>query len=222
MGTICAPSYANIFMNHIEKKYIYPFLQGLSLIYLRFIDDIFFIWTGTKKQLTNCWNNLNKKHNSIKFEYKISQTCITFLDTKASIQNKKFTKVTKIYRKSTDRQNLLHIDSEHPKSLKDNIPYSQALRIKQICITPNDFNYYCEELKQRFVGQGDKPELINKYKKAVEKWKELLKEGDDTTSKETKIPLVLTYMQSLSNISKVVCKHWNILKHSKKFFKTNL
>ena len=43
MGTICAPSYANIFMDHFERKYISPFLQGLSLIYLRFIDDIFFI-----------------------------------------------------------------------------------------------------------------------------------------------------------------------------------
>ena len=34
MGTICAPSYANIFMDLFEKKNIYPFLQGLSLIYL--------------------------------------------------------------------------------------------------------------------------------------------------------------------------------------------
>ena len=98
-GMICAPSYANIFMDHFEKKYIYPLLQGLSLIYLRFIDDIFFIWTGTKEQLTNCLNNLNKKLNSIKFECKISQTSITFLDTEVSIQNNKL--VTKIYRKST-------------------------------------------------------------------------------------------------------------------------
>ena len=45
--------YANIFMDHFEKTYIYPFIQGLPLIYLRFIDDIFFIWTGTKEQLTN-------------------------------------------------------------------------------------------------------------------------------------------------------------------------
>ena len=38
-----------------------------------------------------------------------------------------------------------------------------------------------------------------------------LKKGDNTTSKETKIPLVLTYSLSLPNISKVVRKHWNIL-----------
>ena len=33
------------------------------------------------------------------------------------------------------------------------------------------------------------------------------KKKDNTTSKETKIPLVLTYSQSLPNISKVFCKH---------------
>ena len=93
------------------------------------IDDIFFIWTGTKEQLTNYLNKLNKKHNSIKFQYRISQTSITFLDGEVSIQNNKL--VTKIYRKNTNRQNFLHIDSDHPKSLKDSIPYCQALRINR-------------------------------------------------------------------------------------------
>ena len=31
MGTICAPSYANIFTNHFERKYVSPFSQGLSI-----------------------------------------------------------------------------------------------------------------------------------------------------------------------------------------------
>ena len=79
MGTICAPSYGNIFMDHFDKKYIYPVLQGISLIYLRFIDDIFFIRTGTKEQLENGLNNVNKKQNSIKFEDKISELTSHFL-----------------------------------------------------------------------------------------------------------------------------------------------
>ena len=150
-------------------------------------------------------------------EYKISQTRITFLDTEVSIQNNKL--VTKIYRKSTDHQNFLHIDSDHPKSLEDSIPDSQALRIKRICTTPNDFNHYCEELKQRFVSQGYQPYLINKHIKAVEKIdkKEFLKERDNTTSTETKIPLVLTYIRSLPIITNVVRKHCNILSIGKVF-----
>ena len=55
-------------MDPFDKKYIYPFLQGLSLIFLRFIDDVFFIWTGTQEQLTNCLNDLNEKHKIKKYK----------------------------------------------------------------------------------------------------------------------------------------------------------
>ena len=36
MGTICTPSYANIFMDHFERKCTSRVLQRISLIYLRF------------------------------------------------------------------------------------------------------------------------------------------------------------------------------------------
>ena len=47
--------------------------------------------------------------------------------------------------------------------------------------------------------------------------KELLNERDNSPSKETKIPLILPYSRSLSNISKVSSKHWNILSTNKAF-----
>ena len=50
MGTICAPSYGNISMDHFEKKkLIYPFIKGFSLIYLRFIDGIFLYGLAVRK-----------------------------------------------------------------------------------------------------------------------------------------------------------------------------
>ena len=52
--------------------------------------------------------------------------------------------------------------------------------------------------------------------------KELLKERDNTTSKETKIPLVLTYCQSLPNISKVVRNILSINKAFKEIFQNEL
>ena len=51
MGTKCAPSYANLFMGKFEELYIYPRLLNKSRIYLRYIDDLFFIWTGAEKEL---------------------------------------------------------------------------------------------------------------------------------------------------------------------------
>ena len=35
MGTICAPTYANIFMAQYEAKHIYPYIHGKVLLFLR-------------------------------------------------------------------------------------------------------------------------------------------------------------------------------------------
>ena len=129
MRTLCTPSYANIFMDHFERKFIYPFIKTFLLIYLRFIDDIFFMWTGSKSDLEKVLNELTTKHPSIKFEYEISKERISFLDTEINIKNNKLH--TKIFRKKTNRQTFLNINSEHAKSLKNSIPYSQALWINQ-------------------------------------------------------------------------------------------
>ena len=48
MGTKCAPSYENIFMDWFEKKFKFPLLRNLSDFYLRFKDDIFLMLNGTK------------------------------------------------------------------------------------------------------------------------------------------------------------------------------
>ena len=144
MGTICTPAYANIFMYHFEK-YIYPFLKGPSVSYLRFIDDIFFILTGSIDQRKTFFNNLNRKH-SVKFEYKISQSSIPFLDTEVYIKNKK--QYTKIDRTETDRQ---------------------VLRVKRICLTIEKFKLYCSVLKQKFIEKGYKSELLGKHISTVEK-----------------------------------------------------
>ena len=84
------------------------------------------------------------KHNSIAFEYKISQSSIHFIDTEVYIKNHKL--YLKIYRKETDRQNFLHINSEHPISLKNSIPYSQVLRVKCTCSVIENFKLYYSEL----------------------------------------------------------------------------
>ena len=162
---------ANIFMDHFEKKYIYSFLYDSLTIYFSYELVL-------KRNSQSVWITWIKNTVPSSLNIKYHKLASHFLIQKPFIQNNKL--VTKIYSKITDCKNLFHIDSEHPKSLKDSIPYSQALRVKRICLTPNDFNHYCEEFQQAF-----KPELMNKHIKAVEKMvrKELLKERDNITSK---------------------------------------
>ena len=46
-------------------------IKYMSLLYLRYIIDIFIIWKGTKEQLITFINELNNKNKTIKFEYEI-------------------------------------------------------------------------------------------------------------------------------------------------------
>ena len=80
MGTICALAYADIFMANFELRYIYPYIKDKTKMFLRFIDDLFIIWTGSEQELLDFINDLNKKHPLIKFEFKCPQTKIEFLD----------------------------------------------------------------------------------------------------------------------------------------------
>ena len=69
----------------ILKENSFTHLSTFSLIYLRFIDDIFFKWTGSRTDLENFLDKLNAKHASIKFGYEISKERISFLDTEIYI-----------------------------------------------------------------------------------------------------------------------------------------
>ena len=135
----------------------------------------------------------------MKFEYEISKKRISFLDTEIYIKNNK--SHTKIFRKKTDCQTFLNINSEHPKSLKNSIPYSQAFRIKRICSAKKDFDHHLRVLKEIFLKQGYDQKLNDKQLEKVDKFvrDDLLQEKDQeqqdqqlfaktgTSSKPTKV-----------------------------------
>ena len=79
IGTKFAPPYACIFMDDLETK----FLQSQSLqplVWFRYINDIFFIWTHGKDKLEKFLNDLNSFDNNIKFTHESSKENVTFLD----------------------------------------------------------------------------------------------------------------------------------------------
>ena len=95
MGTPMAPNYANLFMDNFEQNLLHDYSQktGLSpLVWFRFIDDIFFIWTGNKDSLDHFISftqnyskpkNVNLKLNSKFISAKRSSHswCSSFLKT---------------------------------------------------------------------------------------------------------------------------------------------
>ena len=79
MGTKMAPSYANLFMDRFERAFLAQ--EPIQpLIWKRYIDDILCIWTGSRSELDDFLDRLNKAHRTLKFTWSISDERIEFLD----------------------------------------------------------------------------------------------------------------------------------------------
>ena len=107
---------------------------------------------------------------SAPFDYKIFTKQIEFLRTMVYRDQQHKIK-TMIFRKPTDQQTYLHVQSNHPKSLKDSIPYSQALCIKVICSTASEFNKNCDIIRKRFKERGYTENLVNEQVDKVKNMK---------------------------------------------------
>ena len=211
MGTKCATTYANIFMGKFEDEYIQPIIKDYCKLYVRYIDDIFLIWTGTQEQFHATMNIINASHDSIKFDYQISKKEVNFLDTTVFITEKLEIK-TKLFVKPTDRQSYLHKKSEHPNSLKNSIPYGQALRIKKICSQDEDYTSNIANLKNAFLKRGYREDHIDEQiSKASDVNRKQLLSNQHKTQQVQRIPLVLTYNRTLPDIQNILQKHWPIL-----------
>ena len=148
------PSWLNF-----EQKHLYPLIKDKSILFLPYTDDIFMVWTKSEKQLKDFISELNQKHPSIKFDYKFDCKQIEFLDTLVYIDQQNKLQTT-LFRKSSDRQNFLNAKSEHPYSLKKSIPYSQALRIRRICSTFQEYHSHSRKLIEQFVKKGYKKDIV--------------------------------------------------------------
>ena len=108
MGSPMAPTYANIFMAMLEQKLLKQAPQGLIPIeWIRFIDDIFAIWTRGLDKLKIFLTYINNLHPTIKFDYTYSAKSVNFLDTAVYI-NSTGKLESDLYIKPTDRTLLLH------------------------------------------------------------------------------------------------------------------
>ena len=152
MGTKMAPPYANIFMHEIEKQLTNTHTEQL-LLWIRYIDDILFIWKGTQPTLDAFIALANNIHPTIKFTFEHSKHTANFLDT--TIYKDKHNKLqTTIYRKPTNKNLVLHYSSHHPFHLKRNIIYTQALRYKRIISTTANLRTEIATLKDIFTARG--------------------------------------------------------------------
>ena len=130
MGTKCIPSYTDIFMGIFEEKYINPLNNNMKLLYLKFIDHIFLIWTRTLEELIKYKEHVNTIHPAIKFDFNFFFFFLQSINFPNTVVHRTLTGKlgTTLYKKKSNWQWYLYHISEHPESLKHSIPFAQELR----------------------------------------------------------------------------------------------
>ena len=166
MGKRFAPEYANIFMAKFEHE-INQLADKKPLIYLRYLDDIFIVWTHSKEDFQNYLNLTNSHLPSIKMKAEIEFHSVNFLDLTV-YKGPRFRTSgyldSKVYFKPTDSHQLLHTNSFHPKHTFPGIVKSQILRYYRNCSDLTEFNKACTLLEQALAPRGYKKSFFRKIK----------------------------------------------------------
>ena len=214
MGTKMAPSYANLFMGVLENQMLCTY-HHKPLVYFRYIDDIFMIWTEGEESLHDFLKHCNNQNKNILFKQTVSNTSIPFLDVNVTLNNGKLH--TDLYSKPTDKHQYLYYTSCHPKHTKTSLPYCLALRLRRICSTEKDFEIRIKEMTQHLLNRGYKKGCI---KDAINKAASLSREDALTKRNKPKsiqkVPLVITYNPMLPNIPKILNESQTILHASER------
>ena len=128
MGSRVAPPLAIVFMHALESMFLAaPRLQ--PSLYLRYIDDVFGVWTHGLTALMDYFTFLNSVHPTIRFtiEHTGESGVLAFLDTKISI-SESGTYSSELYVKPMASPVKIHFSSALPMSTKKNTLRSQMLR----------------------------------------------------------------------------------------------
>ena len=157
--------YANLFLGYFEANALEnsPFQPHT---WLRYMDDIFMIWTEGLDKLKIFIDYLNNIHPSIKFTSSHSSTNIPFLDVSVSLTNDGSIS-TDLYTKPTDKHQHLLYSSCHPLQTKKGIPFSLALRLRRICSTDASFNTRAAQLTTYLLKRGYNRNFVTKQIRRV-------------------------------------------------------
>ena len=122
---------AVIFMAHIEKQLL-AFSPHKPIIWKRFIDDIFSVWTINENEINDFVLFANSFHSTIKFTCEMSSERIVFLDTEV-FKGPRFAegKILDVetHFKPTETFQYTHFSSCHPFSVKKGFIKGETLRL---------------------------------------------------------------------------------------------
>ena len=156
MGTKMAPSYANLFMDSLESRFLKDEPHQPAL-WKRYIDDILCVWTDSRKALEDFLHRLNSCYPTIHFTWTISSEGVDFLDTRI-YKGSRFQQTgilhVRTYFKPTNTFQYLHFSSSHPKGVFKGLVKGEAIRFLRSNSSQDDFERTLTTFRHHLLCRG--------------------------------------------------------------------
>ena len=187
----------------ISRKNCWEFLGKKTVIWWRYIDDIFFIWKHSEESLRDSIDQVNLFHPTIKCSAEYSKEVVNFLDLNIKLIDGELK--TDLSVKPTDTHQFLDPTSSHLYHCKKGISYSQALRLKKICSDNTNFDKRCNDLEKWLMGKGYNEKMVrSQILRVCEHSRNDLLEREKQQMSEQKLTFNSDYYPAFQNVRAIM------------------
>ena len=147
-------------MQKIEEK-LNRFNTNKPLVWLRYVDDVFCIFTIPKEKILEFHTRINRWPPNLQFTVEFeSNNSLAFLDVLVTQEQEKLT--TSLYRKPTHTGLYLLWDSSQNRSYKLGLIKTLVIRIYRICSSKEIVNRELSLLRKTLTNNGYPPHIIRR------------------------------------------------------------
>lgn len=216
MGKTYAPGLADIYLEEFDERATNDY-HIKPLLFYRYLDDIFFVWTGSKEQLLDFERFLNSLIDGITVTLCSSEMSVDFLDTTVYKYGNNDTDIlhTKVFFKTTDTHQLLEKSSFHPRHVARGVLKSQILRFKRISTSYADYCETCNILFKSLAQRNYSKRMMRKMK--TDMWnlgQELVTNHNPNDTDPKPLPIVIPY----NEVGTMLASQWKTIIKDNRLF----
>ena len=164
MGAPFSPTIANIYMSVTLSRFLN--LKCVKpLLFKRYIDDIFLIWTESIDNLHTFLKELNSFHSSLRFTHQLSSDSIDFLDLtiyKGNMFHLTNNLDTKTFHKRLNLYQYLHYTSSHPEKTFRAVIKGECIRYVRTNTTYETYAATLVNFQKRLLKRNYPKNLVDK------------------------------------------------------------